>query len=172
MQFAREGGKVAVVDLNEQHGKETVQEIIRTKGAAVFAKCDVGNPENVKAAIRTAVHKWKKMDVVANDAAMMTFKPIVDLRDEDFDTVLNVNLRSVFLLCKYSVPHMPKGSAIVNISSVRAYETTKNVVPCQRRPARRCACEGTQPGDDAQHATESVLRIRPALSTFATPAFT
>ena len=60
---------------------------------------------------------------MVNDAAMMTFQPIVDLPDGDFDKVLNVNLRSVFLFCKYSVPHMPKGSAIVNISSVHAHET-------------------------------------------------
>jgi glucose 1-dehydrogenase len=129
LQFAREGGKVVVVDLNEQHGNETVREIGRAKGEAIFAKCDVGNPQEVKAAIKTAVDKWARIDVVVNDAAMMTFKPVVELPDEDFDKVLNVNLRSVFLFCKYSVPHMPKGSAIVNISSVHAYETTKNVVP-------------------------------------------
>ena len=125
VQFAREGGKVVVVDLNEQHGNETVQEITQAKGEAVFAKCDVGNPDNVKAAIKTAVDKWEKIDVVVNDAAMMTFKPIVELPDEDFDKVLNVNLRSVFLFCKYSVPHMPKGSAIVNISSVHAYRNNE-----------------------------------------------
>jgi glucose 1-dehydrogenase len=129
MQFAHEGGKVVVVDLNEQHGNQTVQEITQAKEEAVFAKCDVGNPENVKAAVKMAVDKWGKIDVVVNDAAMMTFKPVVDLPEEDFDKVLNVNLRSVFLFCKYSVPHMPKGGAIVNISSVHAYETTKNVVP-------------------------------------------
>ena len=129
LQFAREGGKVVVVDLNEQHGKQTAQEISDAKGEAVFAKCDVGDPEDVKAAIKTAVDKWGKIDVVVNDAAMMTFKPVLELPDEDFDKVLNVNLRSVFLFCKYSVPHMPKGGAIVNISSVHAYETTRNVVP-------------------------------------------
>lgn len=127
--FAQEGGKVVVVDLNEQHGNETVQEIVHAMGEAIFAKCDVGNPDEIKAAIRTTVDKWGKIDVVVNDAAMMTFKPIVDLPDEEFDKVLNVNLRSVFLFCKYSTPHMPKGSAFVNISSVHAYETTKNVVP-------------------------------------------
>ena len=129
VQFAREGGKVVVVDLNEQHGQETVQEITASKGQAVFVKCDVGDPENVKAAVRAAVDKWGKIDILVNDAAMMTFKPILELPDEDFDKVLDVNLRSVFLFCKYSVPHMPKGGAIVNISSVHAYETTKNVVP-------------------------------------------
>ena len=127
--FAQEGGKVAVVDLNEQHGNETVREITQAKGEAIFAKCDVGDPNQIKAAIQSALDKWGKIDVVVNDAAMMTFKPILELPDDDFDNVLNVNLRSVFLFCKYAVPHMPKGSAIVNISSVHAYETTKNVVP-------------------------------------------
>jgi NAD(P)-dependent dehydrogenase (short-subunit alcohol dehydrogenase family) len=128
-QFAREGGKVVVADLNEPHGQQTVREIGKAKGEGVFVRCDVGNPADVRAAIRTAVDRWGKIDVVVNDAAMMTFLPIVDLPDEDFDKVLAVNLRSVFLFCKYSVPHMPPGSAIVNISSVHAHETTKNVVP-------------------------------------------
>lgn len=128
-QFAREGGKVLVIDLNQDHGQQTVQEITHDKGEALFAKCDVGLPDQVKAVIKIAVDTWGKIDVVVNDAAMMTFKPVVDLPDEDFDKVLNVNLRSVFLFCKYAVPHMPEGSAIVNLSSVHAHETTKNVVP-------------------------------------------
>jgi len=127
--FASEGGKVVVVDLNEQHADGTVSEITQAKGEAIAVKCDVGKPADVRNAINAAVNKWGKIDVVVNDAAMMTFKPVVDLPDEDFDKVLNVNLRSVFLFCKYSVPHMPQGGAIVNISSVHAHETTKNVVP-------------------------------------------
>jgi glucose 1-dehydrogenase len=127
--FAQEGGKVVVVDLNDQHGNQTVGEITQAKGEAIFSKCDVGDPNQIKQTIKTSVGKWGKIDVVVNDAAMMTFKPILDLPDDDFDKVLNVNLRSVFLFCKYAVPHMPKGGAIVNISSVHAYETTKNVVP-------------------------------------------
>ncbi len=127
--LASEGGKVTIVDLNEQHGNQTVQEITSAKGEAIFAKCDVGNPDNVKSAVQAAVNKWGKIDVVVNDAAMMTFKPVVDLPESDWDHVLNVNLRSIFLFCKYSLPHMGPGSAIVNISSVHAHETTKNVVP-------------------------------------------
>jgi glucose 1-dehydrogenase len=128
-QFACEGGKIVVVDLNEQHGNETVKEIAASKGEAVFVRCDVGAPAEVQATVKTALDKWKRIDVVVNDAAMMTFKPVVELPDGDWDKVLNVNLRSVFLFCKYSVPHMPPGGAIVNISSVHAHETTKNVVP-------------------------------------------
>jgi NAD(P)-dependent dehydrogenase (short-subunit alcohol dehydrogenase family) len=128
-QVAREGGCVVVIDLNEQHGNQTVQEIQSDHGQAIFAKCNVGDVDQVKAAIQMAIEKWGRVDVVVNDAAMMTFKPIVELPDEDWDRVLDVNLRSVFLFCKYSVPHMPAGGAIVNISSVHAHETTKNVVP-------------------------------------------
>ncbi len=68
-------------------------------------------------------------ECLVNDAAMMTFSRLVDLPEPDWEKVMAVNLRSVFLFCKYAVPHMPAGSAIVNISSVHAHETTKNVVP-------------------------------------------
>ncbi len=128
-QFASEGGQVVVVDLNDQHGRETAREITDAKGQAIFARCDVGDPAQVRAAVKAAVDKWGKVDVVVNDAAMMTFKPILDLPEEDWDKVLDINLRSVFLFCKYSVPHMPAGGVIINISSVHAHETTKNVVP-------------------------------------------
>ncbi len=126
--FAQEGGKVVVVDINEGHGLETVQRITSSGGEAIFAKADVSSVTEVRAAIKAAVDKWGKIDVLVNDAAMMTFKPIVDLPDEDWDKVQAVNMRSVFLFCKYALPHM-QGGAIVNISSVHAHETTANVVP-------------------------------------------
>jgi glucose 1-dehydrogenase len=129
LQMAREGGKVLVVDLDEGHGQQTVGEISAANGQALFAKCNVGEPAEVKTAVQAAVHKWQKVDIVVNDAAMMTFTPIVDISENDWDKVLDVNLRAVFLFCKYAVPHMPAGGAIVNISSVHAHETTKNVVP-------------------------------------------
>jgi len=65
---------------------------------------------------------------MVNNAAMMTFKKLVDLTSAEWDQVMAVNLRSVFLFCKYTIPHMDHG-AIVNISSVHAHETTANVVP-------------------------------------------
>jgi len=129
LQLSREGGKVVVVDLNEEHGRQTVHDISAAHGESCFAKCNVGDPAEVHAAVQAAVQQWQKVDVVVNDAAMMTFKPIIDLSEAEWDHVLNVNLRAVFLFCKYAVPHMPPGGAIVNISSVHAHETTKNVVP-------------------------------------------
>ena len=115
--FAAEGGKVLVVDVNAAHGNETVQAVTAAGGQALFAAADIGNPEQVKAAVDLAVQHWGKIDILVNNAAMMTFQPIVDLPVEDWDQVLAVNLRSVFLFCKYCLPHM-QGGAIVNISSV------------------------------------------------------
>jgi glucose 1-dehydrogenase len=128
LRLAREGGRVAVLDINED-GNETVGEIKRAGGEAVFVKTDVSDSGQVQAAVGAAVDRWGAVHVVVNDAAMMTFKPVVELGEEDWDRVLAVNLRSVFLFCKYAVPHMPAGGAVVNISSVHAHETTKNVVP-------------------------------------------
>jgi len=127
--FAREGGKVTVVDVNEAHGNDTVETIAHSGGESMFAKANVAESTDVQQAIRSTVAKWRRVDVLVNDAAMMTFKPLVDLPEADWDRVLAVNLRSVFLFCKYAVPHMQRGGSIVNVSSVHAHETTRNVVP-------------------------------------------
>jgi NAD(P)-dependent dehydrogenase (short-subunit alcohol dehydrogenase family) len=127
--FVAEGGKVVVVDLNEAHGNETANTITDAGGESIFVKADVSNSAEAQAAVKAAVDKWREINVIVNDAAMMTFKPIVELSDQDWDRVLAVNLRSVFLFCKYGAPHIPFGGSIINISSVHAHETTKNVVP-------------------------------------------
>jgi glucose 1-dehydrogenase len=127
--FAAEGGKVAIVDINDANGEETVAAIGLAGGESVYIRCDIGDAAAVQAAVQQTVDKWGKIDVIVNDAAMMTFKPILELDENDWDKVMRVNMRSVFLFCKHGVPHMPAGGSIVNISSVHAHETTRNVVP-------------------------------------------
>lgn len=126
--FASEGGNVLVIDMDEKSGNETVELIANAKGSAIFSKCDVGIEAEIKASVDAAVNKWGKVDVLVNNAAVMTFKKIIDLTSEEWDKVMDVNMRSVFLFCKYCIPFMKNG-AIVNISSVHAHETTANVVP-------------------------------------------
>jgi len=123
--FAEEGGNVAIVDLNEHGAKEAADDIGEQ---AIYAQTDVSNPEQVKRAVQEVVNKWGKVDVLVNDAAMMTFDQLTDVTPEEWDKVLAVNLRSVYLFCHECIPHMDHG-AIVNISSVHAHETTANVVP-------------------------------------------
>ena len=128
VRFAYEGGKVVVIDRDPTGGNETVSMIKNNKGEAIFSLCDVGNEDQIKASVQLAMDTWKRIDVMVNNAAMMTFKKITDITSEEWDKVMAVNLRSVFLFCKYSIPYMNKG-AIVNVSSVHAHETTANVVP-------------------------------------------
>ncbi len=127
--FAAEGGEVIVADLNADHGNQTVQAITSKGGKAVFQKCDVGRSADISATVKMAMDRWGKIDVVVNNAAMMTFLPVVDLPEDQWDKVLAVNLKSVFLFSKYAIPHMPAGGAIVNTSSVHAHESEPGVGP-------------------------------------------
>ena len=122
-QFAAEGGRVVIADLNPAHGREVVNVITQ------FAQCDVSQSPQIQAAVALAVDRWGRIDVLVNNAAMMTFKPVVDLSEQEWDQVFAVNLKSVFMFCKYAIPHMPQHSAIVNTSSVHAHESEIDVAP-------------------------------------------
>ena len=126
--MGEEGGRVLVVGRDEQRGKEVVDYIKSKGGDALFADVDIADATAVEAAVNQAVTTWGRVDVMVNNAAMMTFTPIVDLSIDDWDRVQAVNLRSIFLFCKFTIPHM-NGGAIVNVSSVHAFQTTANVIP-------------------------------------------
>jgi len=128
LRFASEGGRVVVIDRDEKGGQETVDLIKTQNGSAIFCKADVGVETDIQNSVNLAIQTWDSIDVLVNNAAMMTFKKIVELTSQEWDKVMNVNLRSVFLYCKYCIPYMIKG-AIVNVSSVHAHATTANVVP-------------------------------------------
>jgi len=127
--MAAEGGCAAVVDHATEHGEETVRAIVDAGGQALFVQADVADTADVCAALTLVVARWGRVDVLVNNAAIMTYTPIVELCEEEWDRVMSVNLRAVFLWCKYALPHMAAGGAIVNVSSVHAHETTPNVVP-------------------------------------------
>ena len=129
LQMAAEGGKVVVADLKLDSAQATVDDITKAGGTAMAVAVDVGDSAQVQAVIAKAVAAYNQIDIIVNDAAMMTFTPIVDIAEADFFHVITTNLGSVFYFSKYGAPHMPSGSAIVNISSVHAHQTTPNVVP-------------------------------------------
>lgn len=128
MRLASEGGTVIVVDNNEQHGNDTVEIIKQHKGNAAFIKTDVGVSADIKSCVDRVIAQYNRIDILVNNAAFMTFTKIVDLEESDWDKLMNINLKSVFLFCKYSIPHMKNG-AVANVSSVHAFQTTPDVLP-------------------------------------------
>jgi glucose 1-dehydrogenase len=129
VRMAAEGGRVVVVDLHQSAAQSTADEITSAGGKAIAVEADVGNSAQVQNSVKAALDAFGSLNVIVNDAAMMTFTPILDLAESDFFHVIGTNLGSVFFFAKYGAPHMPVGSVIINISSVHAHETTANVVP-------------------------------------------
>jgi len=117
--FAREGCKVALVDINEGGLKETHASI--AEGQAYLTPADVSSSSDVQRAIEQAVSRFGKLTTMANchGISMMQDTKIVDVSEETFDKTIAVNLRAIFLLCKYGVPHLKRagGGSIVNLAS-------------------------------------------------------
>jgi glucose 1-dehydrogenase len=127
-QFAAEGASVLIIDIQDT-GAEVAKEISDVTGSTViFHKADISMYAQVEAAVNKALEVWGRIDILVNNAAIMTFKLILELSEGEWDMVMNVNMKSVFMFCKLCLPHMQKG-AIVNISSVHYHETTPNVIP-------------------------------------------
>lgn len=129
VRLGAEGGTVVVLGRDAADGKKTVEIITKAGGQAFFMACDLAKPRAIETTVKKVVAKYERVDVLINDAAMMTFDRLVDLPLEKWDLLMQVNLRSLAQLTQLCLPHMPKGSAIVAVSSVHAHQTTANVVP-------------------------------------------
>jgi NAD(P)-dependent dehydrogenase (short-subunit alcohol dehydrogenase family) len=119
--FAAEGAKVLAADWTESQGNEVVEGIKSKGGDAVFVQVDVSDPEHVQAMVRTAVEKYSGLDVIFNNAGVEgETAPTGDCTLENWDRVININLKGVFLGTKYAIPEMLKrgGGSIINNASV------------------------------------------------------
>ncbi len=132
LQLAREGARVAIVDNDRETGAQTLELLTKEGGQGVFLCADVSQSADVQGAVNRVVELWGRLDTLVNNAGTMRFAPVVALSEDDWDTVMDVNLRAAFLFCKYAVPHMKRangrrGGAVINVSSVHAQATTRNV---------------------------------------------
>jgi len=118
--FAREGADIVLNDVNFSTLTKVAEEI-RSLGREVLpVKADVSNGNDVMEMVRKSVEKFGKIDVLVNNAGIMRNAPIEQLSEEDWDAVMNVNLKGVFLCSKYVGQQMikQKSGAIVNIASI------------------------------------------------------
>jgi 3-oxoacyl-[acyl-carrier protein] reductase len=107
--FASEGAQVLVVDLDELWGGKTVDSIKKMGGNASFFRGDVSKPEDMTKMAGTAVERFGRIDILCSNAGIFTHMArIEEMTVEDWDAILNVNLRGTFLAVKACVPHMIK----------------------------------------------------------------
>ena len=124
--FAREGAKIFGVDLNLAAADETRQLIESERGACATHAADVSKADGVKAMVEACMAVFGRIDVLVNNVGIARTGGIVSTEEADWDLVNDVNLKSVYLVCKQVVPIMEaqgKGS-IVNIASVAAHRWT------------------------------------------------
>lgn len=118
--FAGEGAKVLLADISEKENLETARMIEKGGGESLPVKCDVTRAEDIKAALDKAVEAFGRLDFAFNNAGgEQALTATIDLTEDEFNQIVSVNLRSVFLCMKYQVPLMLRtgGGAIVNTSS-------------------------------------------------------
>jgi NAD(P)-dependent dehydrogenase (short-subunit alcohol dehydrogenase family) len=118
--FAQQGAKVVAVDWNAALGRQTAGSIVQAGGQSIFCLADVSIAAQVEAAVAAAVEHFGRLDVLVNNAAIQILCKLVETTEADWDRTHSVNLKGVFLGCKYAIPALKKagGGAIVNIASV------------------------------------------------------
>jgi NAD(P)-dependent dehydrogenase (short-subunit alcohol dehydrogenase family) len=119
--LAKEGAKVAVVDLKDEEGKNVIAEIEAFGGIAKFWHLDTTKEKEVKAVFADIVSEFGKIDVLVNNAGISGVdKPTHEITEEEWDKVINVNVKGVFLCAKHVIPYMQKAGSgsIINMSSI------------------------------------------------------
>ncbi len=122
--FGREGASVLVTDVIPERAETVAGDITAAGGRAEPFALDVGKAENCEAAANEAVAKFGKLTTLVNAAATVTPDGTVEtLTLEDWENTLRINLTSMFLMCKYSIPHIKSagGGAVVNIASTHGH---------------------------------------------------
>ena len=130
--FATEGARVIIADVNDDAGGETSRAIEAQGGAAAFVHADMRDAAQVEAMVHFAAERWGRLDCAFNNAGIGgPTLPLADYADEDYDAILDINMRGVFLCMKYELPLMVRqgGGSIVNTASIAAFGGSVETAP-------------------------------------------
>jgi len=117
--FAREGAAVCVVDLEQAGGQAVIQSISKGGGEGIFERGDVSKARDCELAVKRTVSEFGGVDILVNNAGIIRRASVIDTTEEEWDRVMAVNVKSIFLQSKYAIPHMVRagGGVIINIAS-------------------------------------------------------
>ena len=117
--FAQEGASVVIADINLEQGRSALAEIESAGGKAIFIPCNVASAEDCRLAVEKTVAAFGGLHILFNNAGIIRRADVIGTTEEEWDRVMSVNVKSIFLMSKYAIPHMEKagGGAIINTSS-------------------------------------------------------
>ena len=121
--LAEAGAKVLVVDKDKLLAETTVQMIEERGGEASWISGDLTKSDQCKKVVDFAINKWGRLDILDNNIGVASKLSVVDESEENWDNIMDINLKPMFLMSKYAIPEMIKsgnGGSIVNISSISA----------------------------------------------------
>ncbi|MAQ12429.1 MAG: glucose 1-dehydrogenase [Chloroflexota bacterium] len=118
--FAREGAKVVIGDVLDDEGRQTEAAINEFGGECLYVHLDVTSEESWGSAVAETVNRFGKLDILVNNAGVVSRVPLEDLNVDEWDRVMDINSKGVFLGTKAAIPEMRRsgGGSIVNISSI------------------------------------------------------
>lgn len=119
--LAKEGCKVVASDLNEENSKNTAAEITKAGGKSLAIRCDVSKKKEVDNLVAKTLAEFGKLDILVNNAGIFPFKPFLEMSEAEWEKVLNVNLKSIFLCSQAGAKVMPAGGKIICISSIASF---------------------------------------------------
>ncbi len=124
--FYREGANVAILDVDDKAGSTFVDELGER---ALFIQCDISNEKEVQDAVENINNHFGSIDYLVNNAGILKYFSVTNTSEEDWDSVVNVNLKGAFLCSKHCIPYMQNndGGVVVNMSSVQAFVAQENV---------------------------------------------
>jgi len=120
IRFAEEGAKVVVNDIDAINAQKIIKEISSINGNAIAVIADVTRSNDVEKLIKVTLDSFGRIDILVNNVGIYEPKPFLDISEEEWDRVMEVNVKSVFMCCKKVVPHMVKRGCgkIINIASI------------------------------------------------------
>lgn len=126
VEFARQGAEVCAFDLSSQEAERTAQEAAAAGGTCIAVAGDASSADDARAAVARCVGEFGGLDILHNNVGVMAFGDPVDLDQSEWDRVMQVNGRSMFLACKFAVPELRSrgGGSIINMSSIAAVRST------------------------------------------------
>jgi len=135
--FAREGAAIALADLKTDAGQRVVDEIVQAGGRAFFESADVTQSADCQRLVERTIREFGRIDILFNNAGIIRRATVLDLSEEDWDRVMAVNVKSIYLLSREVIPYMQKAGSGTIINTASGWGLTGGA-----RAAVYCASKG------------------------------